>query len=259
MNPYSARMRDLWRDPVAVTSFLLTWGGFVLGTLHREFFALIAVGLFGPWLLRGLGLLKQDEFREESARRAAEIALATTGVFLVAVLVANGMGGTYSQAEKITYDAIPASLPLVILALSYQIASLMGFWGARIAASRIFFSLGIVWICLAVVVVLLDRVSMSAEDVAVFAMIALFFMGLAALSLRRPRIAGGVALLLSLLLIWKTGFMEAQAKNVPWDWVAFEAVLAVVPFAVPAFALLFERSKLDDGEELSDSLIDAPL
>lgn len=241
MNPHSARMRDLWRDPVAVASFLLTWGGFVLGSLHRGFFVLTAVGLFGPWLLRGLGLLKQDEFREEATRRAAEIALAATGVFLVGVLAANGMGGTYSQAQKITYDAIPASLPLVILALSYQIASLMSFWGARIAASRIFFSLGLVWICLSVAAVSLARASLSLEDVAVFALITLFFMGLAFLSLRRPRIAGGVALLLSLLLIWMTGIAEVRAKNLPWDWVAFEAVLVVVPLAVPACALLCER------------------
>ena len=41
MNTHSARLRDLWRDPVAVASFLLTWGGFVLGTVHREFFALL--------------------------------------------------------------------------------------------------------------------------------------------------------------------------------------------------------------------------
>jgi hypothetical protein len=256
MNSHSARLRDLWRDPVAVASFVLTWGGFVLGSLRREFFALIAVGLFGPWLLRGLGLLKQDEFREEAARRAAEIALATTGVFLVGVLAANGMGGTYSQSVKITYDAIPASLPLVILALSYQIASLMRFWGVRIAASRIFFSLGIVWILLTVAVVFLEKASMSAEDIAVFALIALFFMGLAVLSLRRPRIAGGVALLLSILLIWMTGFMEAQTKSLPWDWFAFEAVLTAVPFAVPAFALLFERPEPDDCEDLLDSLCD---
>lgn len=241
MNPHSARLRDLWGDPVAIASFLLTWGGFVLGTIHRGFFALIAVGLFGPWLLRSLGLLKQDEFRAEAARRAAEIALATTGVFLVGVLAANGMGGTYSEAEKITYDAIPASLPLVILALSYQIASLMRFWGVRVAASRIFFSLGMVWIGLAVVVVIMDKASLNAEDIAEFALITLFLMGLAALSLRRPRIAGGVALLLSFLLIWMTGFMDLQAKGLPWDWVAFEAVLAVVPFAVPALALLLER------------------
>lgn len=259
MRSHSARLRDLWRDPVAVASFLLTWGGFVLGTLHRGFFALIAVGLFGPWLLRGLGLLKQDEFREEAARRAAEIALATTGVFLVSILVANGMGGTFSQAEQITHDAIPASLPLLILALSYQLASLMRFWGARIAASRVFFGIGVVWICLAVVVAFLDETSLSAEDIAVFALIALFFMGLALLSLHRPRIAGGIALLLSLILVWMAGFMEVQAKNVPWDWVAFDTVLTAVPFAVPAFALLFERPEPDDNEELPDSVFDAVL
>jgi hypothetical protein len=213
----------------------------VLGTLHRGFFALIAVGLFGPWLLRGLGVLKQDEFREEAARRAAEIALATTGLFLVGVLVANGMGGTYSEAVKITYDEVPASLPLVILALSYQIASLIRFWGVRVAASRIFFGLGMVWICLAVGALFLEEDPVSAGDLAVFVLITLGFMGLAFLSLRRPRIAGGVALLLSLLLIWATGFLQVRTKNLPWDWIAFEAVLTVVPFAVPGLALLFER------------------
>jgi hypothetical protein len=246
MNPHSSRLRDVWRDPVAVVSFLLTWGGFVLGTLHTAFFTLIALGLLGPWLLRGLGVLKQDEFRADAARRAAEIALATTGLFLIGVLVARGMGGTYSEAEKITYDAVPASLPLVILALSYQIGSLMLFWGVRVAASRIYFGLGIVWICLGITALFLDDVAASLGDVAVFLLITLGFMGLAFLSLRRPRIAGGVALLLGLALLWATGILQVRTKNLPWDWIAFEAVLTVVPFAVPAFALLFERPEPDD-------------
>jgi hypothetical protein len=116
--------------------------GILLSDVSWWFFALAGVGACGPGILRELGLLKdQDEFARRASQRAGYHAFLATGLFgflLVAFL--------RSTDRDLRNPGELATLLLSLLWFVYLLSSLLSFWGARKAATRLLLGFGICWL-----------------------------------------------------------------------------------------------------------------
>lgn len=176
--------------PAAVAGGLVFVAGAVAGvTVHPAFFAVAALGAFGPSLLREAGLLRDhDELQREVSASAAGHGYLAGGLFITAVLVAKG----WSRGDAPDPEAELWLMALAVM-LGARFLSYAGrFWDARRAAFRILVGFGTFWLLF----VLLSH----GNEPAALAMEALvvpvpFFL-LAWLSRRFPRASGAALLLL---------------------------------------------------------------
>ncbi len=103
------------RSRTGAIAFLLTTAGVLLGaTVDMAFLILAAAGIFGPNLLRELGLLRdRDELQQAAALRAAMRAYLVGGLFTMAVVIAHEWGSadlddnSYSAAILLLAFLVP--------------------------------------------------------------------------------------------------------------------------------------------------------
>lgn len=249
-------LRGWLRDPVGLLSFAGIAAG-LAGLLISErdgFVALFFAGVFGPTLLRELGLLRwRDEFQRETTTRAALHAFLGAGAFLAAVMSLHGFTGTYDAGGKTFQDALPASTVVILLATVWYLSRLLQYWGPVRAAVRIWTAFSctylVFWI---VVVVAVSRTqgNVSVPQLALNAIFCLVPLILALVGRRLPRVAGVVALVLVGWFV-AAGFRNTTPSTIPWELYLDILLLIVAPLAAPAVALVFSGIGRDSAAGVS--------
>jgi len=130
-------------SPVGMVAVLLVFVGFFLAvTVHEVFFALLAMGAFGPGLLRQFGVIRDlDECQKRASVEAAHRAFLAAGLFLTAVIIARNWGRL-----DLGHDLVPAHLVLALLLVVYAVSYCLSFWDPRQAAFLVLLSFGIFWL-----------------------------------------------------------------------------------------------------------------
>ena len=209
---------------------------------------LLGLGIFGPPLLRELGLLKDGD---DYTRRAMHRAGFHTMILIVALLTANRILANYA-------DSLPAAwghhglffdleflvqLSLVVFTVSYVVQYL----GPRQGVARVFAGLGL-FTALQAVGWLFMGSATSSDSLMVSLttlLIGAVFGGLAVLVAKKPRIGGGVLLALFALALVGLGFEITGFDSVPehakdqgifWTYV-MSLIWAFVFFGFPGYAL----------------------
>ena len=175
---------------VGVIGVLCVFFGAFLGVaVHIGFFALVAVGAFGPGLLRELGLLDDlDEFQKEAIVRAGYRSYLVGGVILTAVVIARQWG-----TLRLGDDLVPASALLALLMVVFAVSYSLNFWDVRRAASRVLAGFGGFWLIFVVVSHATEPFSILIEGMVV----AVPFLVGSLLCRRWPRLMGLVIFLVA--------------------------------------------------------------
>lgn len=176
---------------------VLVVAGFLLTGVSWWFFLLSGVGACGPGLLRELGLLKdKDEFERRAAHRAGYHAFLATGLFgfaLVAIL--RSTDGELKNPREL------ASLMLTMLWLTWLLSSLLTFWGARKASTRLLLGFGVAWLAFA-----LADAGREPLGWLMASLPAMPFFLLALLSRRWPRVTGTLLVIAAAALYFFFGY-----------------------------------------------------
>jgi hypothetical protein len=122
-------------------------GGSVLAVLFGAWFLLlVALGTFGPGVLREAGWLRdKDELQLQAAHRAGYHAYVTCGIAAF-VSLAYFQSGAHDVADS-------QNLALLFLALlwcTWVLSALLSYWGPRKTAARILTAVGVFWLALMV-------------------------------------------------------------------------------------------------------------
>ena len=175
------------RPPLAtLVGGALVIAGVLLSDASWWWFALAGVGACGPGILREMGVLRdQDEFARRAAQRAGYHAFLATGLFafLIVAYMRSGQRDLPNQGEL-------ATLLLAVLWFVWLLSSLLAYWGARRAATRMLLGFGTCWLafCLA-------DAGKRPLDMLMASLPALSFFALWWLARRWPRVAGAVMIL----------------------------------------------------------------
>ena len=169
---------------------------------------LVGLGVIGPPLLRELGLLRDaDDYTRQAMYRAGFHAL----LLVVALLIANrilafyasrlpapfGVHGLYFTLEFLIQIA------LVVYAVSY----VLQYWGPRVGAARVLIGGCLFAVVSSVGALISMRDQVQGTDV-IMNLVAFFGIALAVailawITLRRPRLGGGILLVLTVLILGK--------------------------------------------------------
>jgi hypothetical protein len=248
-------LRRWRRDPIGIVSFFLIWGGILadIGGLDGMI-ALTGLGLFAPLLLRELGSLPWiDEFHREATTRASQHAYLVGGIFLVMVMTVLGFGGTHNDEGAHFFDAVPASLVLLIMALTLYLSRLLQFWGALIGAFRILLGAFCVYgliAALATIQVVSKLTDGESPRRALVWLATIYlpplFLALAAWCCRRwPRITGMFLLAICAWLIsgyqTTSQFLFGAEFSLPWQTRVTLGCLLLAPLLAAGVALLAGR------------------
>lgn len=215
--------------------------GFALSSVSWWCFLLVALGAFGPGVLREIGWLRdKDEYQRRAEQRAGYHAYLVGGV-ATCVLVAFLRSG----AREIGDPRELATVLLALLALTWIFSSLCAYWGARSAAARLLQGFGGAWLLFAIVSNVGAEWSGWAALV-LHALLAAPFFALAWLGRRWPRPAG------ALLLLVSAGFAALLTGRDNLDLITrgVTLLLFVGPLLGGGFALLGagdERAEDDDA------------
>lgn len=240
-------LRAWIRNPVNILTFVMIWGGLlaVLITGRNWLLWIFGAGLFGPTLLRELGVMRwEEEYQRETTLRAAFHAFLVTALLLVSIMAIKGITGTYNDEMKTFDDAVPASTPFFLLVLTWYLSRLLQYWGARKAAFRIWGGVVIIWTLLTLSVVLgehREALGLDAGKIIKMLLPALAVLLLALGSLRWPRPVGALGLAYLVWFFVQTGLSHVDLTRMPWELTLDIAILALVPIGAPAVALLFAR------------------
>ncbi len=175
------------RPPLAtLIGGALVLAGVMLSEASWWWFALAGVGACGPGILREMGVLRdQDEFARRAAQRAGYHAFLATGLFafLIVAYLRSGTRDLPNQGEL-------ATLLLSVLWFVWLLSSLLAYWGARKASTRMLLGFGTGWLafCLA-------DAGTRPLDMLMSSLPALPFFVLWWLARRWPRVAGAVMIL----------------------------------------------------------------
>lgn len=220
-----------WRPTTAtLIGAALVIGGFLLAELNWWFIVLSGIGAFGPGILRELGWLRDnDEFARRAAQRAGYHAYLVTG--LVAFVL---IGFIRSGERHLKHPEELATLLLALLYFTWLLSSLLAYWGARKAASRILVGFGACWLLF------------SAEDswrdplgLLMHSLVAAPFFVLAATARRWPRVTGLLLIAAGVFFYFFFDFHSDQRGGLITNSVT--AVLLVGPLVGSGVALLGER------------------
>jgi hypothetical protein len=232
-------------QPTATTwlAGTLVIGGSVLAVLFGAWFLLlVALGAFGPGVLREAGWLRdKDELQLQAAHRAGYHAYVTCGIAAF-VSLAYFQSGVHDVADS-------QNLALLFLALlwcTWFLSALLSYWGPRKTAARILTAVGVFWVALMIVNNLrAESSSLPALLVQLLPAVPLFV--LAWTSRRWPRTTGVGLLALSLLTLILLA-EPAHPDNGP-----IEQVIRVLLFFGPLLAcgvsLLTVRRGDDDEDD----------
>ncbi|MCK4303985.1 MAG: hypothetical protein KAY24_07085, partial [Candidatus Eisenbacteria sp.] len=116
--------------------------GLVLCNISWGYLCVVALGAFGPGILRELGLLRdKDEFERRAARRAGYHAYLVGGLFTFLLV-------SYFRANEqpIQEPASLVTMILIVLWFTWLLSSLLSYWGPRKTASRLLTVFGSFWL-----------------------------------------------------------------------------------------------------------------
>lgn len=222
-----------WRPGnVSTIAGLIAVVGLLLTSVNWYFLLVTAAGAFGPGILRELGWLSdKDELQLQANYRAGYHAYLVGGLLSV-LLVA------YFRSSAIVIEQPQelATLSLVVLWFTWFLSSLIGYWGAQRASSRILLTFGCVWIVFAIL-------SNTGSEwtgwtaLLLHPLLALPFLVLAWLSKRFPRLAGVLLLAMSVFFVQFFGIF--QKENMAFVTQAVTFVLFVGPLLASGIALSF--------------------
>ncbi|MBK8167869.1 MAG: hypothetical protein IPK64_18140 [bacterium] len=187
------------RRPATATlaGAVLVVAGFLLAGVSWWFFILSGAGACGPGILRELGVLKdKDEFQRRAAHRAGYHAFLATGFFgfVLVALVRVTKSELKNPAEL-------ATLMLAMLWLTWLLSSLMTFWGARKASTRLLLGFGAAWLAFA-----LADAGRQPIGWLMASLPALPFFALALLAWRLPRLAGALMVVVATAMYLFMGY-----------------------------------------------------
>ncbi len=207
----------------------LVIAGFALTSLNWWFLLLVALGTFGPGLLRELGWLRdKDEFQQRASHRAGYHAYVIAGVvgFLLVAYFRSGDRDIKDPQEL-------ATLFLTLLWFTWFLSSLLAYWGPQKTAARVLCAFGSVWLVFTIVS------NLGAEwtgwaALLLHPLLALPFFVLAWLSSRRPRVTGGLLLVVSMFFVWFFGWFLGGHRGLINEGVTF--ILFVGPLLASGVA-----------------------
>jgi hypothetical protein len=134
-------------SPVGLIAFVLVVVGLALGaSVHKGFMILMAMGAFGPGVLRQFGVLNDlDDFQKEAAAQAGLRAYLVGAIFLMVVLIAQGW-----DVLSLSNDQVPASAIVTMMLVVYYASYCLTFWDTRKAVPRILLAFGVLWLAFSI-------------------------------------------------------------------------------------------------------------
>lgn len=193
---------------------------------------LVLAGIFGPGILRELGLLRDhDEYQAGVARRAGHRAFLAGGV---AILLLSHFLPWPDELVGRELPKIPLGAALFVMLITYVCSYLLEYWGARRGAAAILGTMAVI----AFFGAALDELPDFWHFLVDLRFTAGFLLGIA-LSRRYPQIAG-LYLFVMVLLTW-INFGAVKGHSAP---LTFLVLLALPPLAV-GIALIRESSAED--------------
>lgn len=194
-----------WRPARAtLIGGVLVVAGFLLAEVSWWFFLLSGVGACGPGILRELGVLKdKDEFARRAAQRAgyhAFLAAGLLGFVLVATLRAGG--------RELRNPGELATLLLAVLWFVWLLSSLLSYWGARKAATRMLLGFGAGWLAF-------SQADAGGKplDMLIASLPAMPYFALAWLARRWPKPAGALMIVAAVSLYLFFGFWSEERSS----------------------------------------------
>jgi hypothetical protein len=229
-------------SPAGLIALVLVVVGLLFGTtVHMGFMTLMAIGAFGPGVLRQFGLLNDlDEFQKEAAAKSGLRAYLCSGFLLMAVVVAENwhhlsLGG----------DLVPASTVVIVMLVVYYSSYCLSFWDTHKAVSRVLLAFGLFWLAF---VVLSHAGEPLALLLGVLAVPAPFVIG-AILCRRWPRIVG---ILLLAASVWSIFFFHMLPFGAAGSGEilqrAFTLVLIPLPLTVAGVALIADGMRPEEHD-----------
>ena len=245
-NPF---VRIRWRpSPATLIASGVVILGFVLTGISWGFLVLVAVGTFGPGILRELGWLKdKDEFERRVAHRAGYHAYLVGG-FITFLIVAYMRSGE----REIGVDAPVSTLILVVLWFTWLLSSLLSYWGPRKTASRILIIFGSVWLLFNII----GNIEAGPVALIMQSSLAAPFFILAYVAHRWPRVAGVLLIAASAFFVYVFDWYEIFCENPFEKGPPVVIILFVGPLLASGIALLSKAARVDadvEQEDLSES------
>jgi len=212
-------------------------GAVLAATVNMLFLVLFGAGVFGPGALRELGILKdQDEFQREAARASGYRAYLAAGLFL-SVWLAVAQRGTVNLDSDLALSIVGV---LILLVVVWLLSTLLTYWDARRAVSRILLVFGSFWLVFTVLSHLTEPVTLLLE-----AGVAAPFFVLAWTAARWPRVTGALLVVVALSTFFAFDLYEAFTTRMN----AWPVLLTTfLPLAACGLALLV-AGRADAGGE----------
>jgi len=237
---FDSALRRWGFSPVGIVAVLLVFAGFFLAvTVHIVFFAVLAVGAFGPGLLRQLGFIRDlDECQKRASVEAAHRAFIAAGLFLTAVIVARNWGKL-----SLGDDLVPASLVLALVLVVYAVSYCLSFWDPRQAAFLVLLSFGVFWL----VFVVLSHGNEPGPLFAEAGLVAVPFILAAFLAKRWPRVIGLLLLAAGIAAIFFFHLIPPAGATPERMFGKIGVIILLpLPLALMGLALLGRRARTEE-------------
>ncbi len=232
---------------IQVFSGILVIAGITLASWNWWAFILVALGAFGPGILRECGWLHdKDEFQLQADRRAGFHAFLVTGVVSV-ILIACQRASDFLQTS---HEGL-ATLVFTVLWVTWVFSALLDFWGPKKTARRILACFGIGWMVFAIASNVGNEWQ-GWQPLVLHSLLPLPFLVIAVTVEWIPRISSLILLGMSAYLIHFFGWF--QRDNMSFANQAITFVLFVVPLIGCGIALLFVKQ--DSEEQMDDKALD---
>ncbi len=220
-----------------VAGLFVVAGAVLAATVDMAFLMVFGVGAFGPGALREMGILKdQDEFQREASRASGYRAYLAAGLFL-SVWLAVAQRGTANLDSEL---ALSMGGLLILLVVVWLLSTLLTYWGARRAVSRVLLIFGSFWLVFTGLSHLTQPVTLLLE-----ARLAVPFFVLAWTARRWPRITGALLVLVALYVFFAFDLYESFTTRMN----AWPVLLTtVLPLGACGLTLL-GAGRVDAGEE----------
>ena len=237
--------RERWRPTrTKLVASGIVIAGFWLTSLSWWFLLLVALGTFGPGVLREIGWLNdKDEFQRRADHRAGYHAFLTAGL-MAFVLVAFFRSG--ERTIKDTQEL--ATFFLVLLWFTWLLSALLAYWRVQKAAARFLYIFGSVVLVFTIISHLGPEWTGWAA-LLLHPLLAAPFFALAWLSSRWPRVTGILLLAAFIFFFQFLGFNLEQVD----DGVTF--ILFLGPLLASGVALLLAGKKSEDPEDAEEVLM----
>lgn len=225
-----------WRPTRAtLVAAAIVTAGILLTGVSWWFVALVALGAFGPGVLRELGWLNdKDEFQRRAAQRAGYHA------FLVAGLAAFFLVAYFRSGDRQVKDPQELStLFLVLLWCTWLFSSLFAYWGARKTAVRILLIFGTAWLLFVVAESVGERTRPLGFIMHSLPILPFFI--IAYIARRLPRVAGVLLVGAAAFLVYFFGWYKVGRSGFVNQSVTM--ILFIGPLLASGAALLGARGR----------------